>query len=169
MVDVCEQLDTALRCSGEQFSKQVRLKELVSRADKDQQWPACAGDIAPPIAVRGEVHPQAERVSGGRMRDLCRVNGEGHYREPIQGADAKLIEYRETYQTRHADVGPASFPGADSRRVMAEIGSKQDSADKAGAEPQGRHAQREAAARGMADQDAAGRRASAIELVQKIR
>ena len=145
------------------------MKELVSRADKDQQWPACAGDIAPPIAVRGEVHPQAERVSGGRMRDLCRVNGEGHYREPIQGADAKLIEYRETYQTRHADVGLASFPGADSRRIMAEIRSKQDSADKAGAEPQGRHAQREAAARGMADEDAAGWRASAIELVQKIR
>ena len=52
---------------------------------------------------------------------------------------------------------------------MAEIGRKQDSADKAAAEPQCRHAQREAAARGMADQDAAGRRASAIELVQKIR
>ena len=33
----------------------------------------------------------------------------------------------EAIQTRHADVGPASFPGADSR-IMAEIGSKQDSA-----------------------------------------
>src|SRR5262249_56872943 len=169
MVDVCEQLDTALRCSGEQFSKQVRLKELVSRADKDQQWSARAGDIAPPIAVRGEVHPQSERVSGGYIRDRCRVNGEGHYREPVQDADAKLIEYRETYQTRHADVGPASFPRAGSRCIMAEIGRKQDSADKAAAEPQVRHAQLEHAARAMAAQDAAGRRASAIELVQKIR
>src|SRR5262249_14341846 len=169
MVDVCEQLDAALRCSGKQFSEQVRLKELVSRADKDQQWSARAGDIAPPIAVRGEVHPQSERVSGGYIRDRCRVDGEGHYGEPIQRADAKLIEYRETYQTRHADVGPASFPGAGSRRIIAEIGRKQDSADEAAAEPQGRQAQREAAARGTADKDAAGRRASAIELVQKIR
>jgi hypothetical protein len=78
------------------------LKELVSRADEDQQWPACACDVAPSIAVRGKVHPQAERVSGAHIRDHCRINGEGHYGEPIQRADAELIEYRETYQTRHA-------------------------------------------------------------------
>jgi len=45
-----------------------------------------------------------------------RVHGEGHYREPIQGADANVVTRLIGFALFN-QLGSASFPGADSRRI----------------------------------------------------
>ena len=130
-----------------------------------------ASECALPVGRRGVVAQQAEGVFAGHGHFRLRNVGESDRRQRLRPVDPEPFEHERRDDARHVGRYPLawSFVGQVGRRGIAEVRREQHETIECIAQRAPGNAQREPAARRMADQREAGGRAHLAQFAHEIR